>query len=169
MNAPKPRTNGIRTLTLAMATVVLGATLASDTARAAERKFLVMLANSPKQYPNPDRVPAGQPTGGLINRKTIHDQYFDKLESDIGSFAEYWEEISYRDVTVAGRATAWVNIPWPVQPMLKDLEADDPTGGPPVDDIENDDADARLTPSVYHDSNASGLYEYASSEPFSTA
>ena len=166
MNASKPRTNGIRKLTLAMAIVVFGATLAPHAARAAERKFMVMLANSPKQYPGPSRDPLGQPTGGLINRKTIGDQYFDKLKPEIGSFAEYWEEISYGDVTVAGIPTDWVSIPWPIQPMLVNVNADGPTG-PPTEEIGNDDP-ARMTPSLYHENNASGQYEYGASEPFDT-
>lgn len=170
MNAPKPRTTGIRGLTLAVATVVLGAMLASDTARAAERKFLVMLANSPKQYPGPDRDPLGQPTGGLINKKLIHDQYFDKLRGDIGSFAEYWEEISYGDVTISGppNPVAWIAIPWPIQPMLIDPTQDDPESGPPVEDIPNDAAE-RMTPTLFHDANANGRYDYGASEPINNA
>ncbi|UCC30857.1 MAG: PKD domain-containing protein [Phycisphaerales bacterium] len=46
----------------------------------------------------------------------IRKQYFDEVDSSIGSFAEYWEEISYGDVTISGTVTDWINLPWRINP-----------------------------------------------------
>lgn len=56
-----------------------------------ERKFVDMLANSPKQYPDS----GGQPPEGLTAPVLINQHYFDTINPELGSFAEYWEEISY--------------------------------------------------------------------------
>jgi PKD repeat protein len=50
----------------------------------------------------------------LPSPELIRRQYFDKTDPNIGSFAEYWKEISYGDVTVAGRVTDWILLPWPI-------------------------------------------------------
>lgn len=72
---------------------------------AEERKFVVMLANSPKQF-------AGAPPT-LVNPQLVREQYFDKIAGNgIDSLAEYWEEISYGDVTISGDVTDWINLPW---------------------------------------------------------
>lgn len=87
--------------------------LAVGLANAGERKFVVMLANSPKQFPG-----TGQPPDGLANPENIRQQYFDKIPNNgIDSFAEYWEEISYGDVTITGLVTDWINLPWAVRPQ----------------------------------------------------
>lgn len=96
---------------------------------AAERKFLVILANSPKQFPG-----TGQPPEGLPPFSQINNQYFDKTAgNNIQSFAEYWEEISYGDVTISGTTTDWLVLPWPIQPPANNNPSQylvlDPTDG----------------------------------------
>ncbi|UCE60436.1 MAG: PKD domain-containing protein [Phycisphaerales bacterium] len=82
--------------------------MTARTARAGERKFLVILATSPKQFPDAD----------LANPETVRRQYFDKIAGNAyESFAEYWEEVSYGDVTISGQVTDWVNLPWRIQPV----------------------------------------------------
>ncbi len=91
-------------------TALVASTFAPHAARGAERKFIVMLANSPKQH-----GAAQIPAGGLEDPAAISRAYFAKDGS--GSFAEYWEEISYGDVTVSGQVTDWIELPWSIQPM----------------------------------------------------
>jgi PKD repeat protein len=76
-----------------------------------ERKFLVMLANPRKEY-----GATGVPPEGLPNPELIRKQYFDTTDPSIGSFAEYWEEISYGDVKIGrlDRIPEWINLPWPI-------------------------------------------------------
>ncbi len=77
---------------------------------AGQRGFLVVLATSPKQFQG-----AGPPID-LPDAEEIRKQYFDTTAgNDIGSFAEYWEEISYRDVTIAGIVTDWLDLPWAIR------------------------------------------------------
>ncbi|MCO6438986.1 MAG: PKD domain-containing protein [Phycisphaerae bacterium] len=76
---------------------------------AAERKFLVMLANSPKEH-GAAQVPPGEPP--LENPADVYQAYF----GPGSSFANYWKEISYGDVTVTGDVTDWIELPWPIQP-----------------------------------------------------
>ncbi|MHC5108482.1 MAG: PKD domain-containing protein [Planctomycetota bacterium] len=90
--------------------VVSGMVLATAAkVMAEERQFLVMLATSPKQVND-----AGG--GQLQSPEAIRKQYFDRTDDDINSFAEYWEELSYGDVTVSGDVTGWINLPWPITP-----------------------------------------------------
>ncbi|MBI4717019.1 MAG: PKD domain-containing protein, partial [Planctomycetes bacterium] len=134
-------------------------------ARGAERKFLVILAHSPKQYPNPNRVPLGKPPGGLTNKQSIYDQYFDQNPGNtVESFAEYWAEISYGEVTISGDAAGWIDLPWAIQPPLLNADDDSATGLPPVNDADLDDPDRRNSPASYFDLNESGRYEYGASE-----
>jgi len=67
-------------------------------------------------------------TAGLPNPQQIRNQYFDTINPDINSFAEYWKEISYGDVTISGQVTDWVQLPWAVQPKTPmnfvDLDGD---------------------------------------------
>lgn len=78
-----------------------------------ERKFLVMLAYPPKSRP-PD-VPFSLPNSGAI-----YDQYFDRFKDSgfqqVDSFAEYWLEISYGNVSVSGDVIGWHEVPWPCLP-----------------------------------------------------
>ncbi|MCH9035230.1 MAG: hypothetical protein IID42_12140, partial [Planctomycetes bacterium] len=84
--------------------------------RAEERKFVVMLAHSPKAFTLENGVPK-LPPGGLPKADIIRKDYFDPDNNpEIDSFAEYWEEISYRDVTVTGRAFEWISLPWAFAP-----------------------------------------------------
>ena len=73
-----------------------------------ERRFALLLAvpvksvdGAPLELPNPDDIWA---------------QYFDTVNPDVDSFAEYWHEISYGRVNVSGDVFGWVNVPWPIEP-----------------------------------------------------
>lgn len=85
-----------------------------STAHAEERKFVVILADPPKDHPG-----AAVP---LPNRSEVNDYYFDKTKNGqnggprIDSFAEWWEEVSYGNVTVSGNTYGWVSLPWPTSP-----------------------------------------------------
>ncbi len=149
MMSRKERAHRVR---LAVALCVAGVStleFMAPAARAGTRQFLVILANSPKQYPNPDRVPQGQPEDGLPNPQLIFNQYFDTTSPDIGSFAEYWEEISYGDVTIAGETTDWISLPWAILPPLIDPTRDR-IGDPPLADNLND-PNLRNSPSNFYD------------------
>lgn len=78
------------------------------------RKFVVLLADLPKER-----------TGGaaLPNRAEVYDAYFDvdkngllPGEPRVDSHAEWWEEVSYGDVTVSGNVYGWSSMPWPSRP-----------------------------------------------------
>ncbi len=87
----------------------------SKDASAELRKFAVMLAHSPKSQLDGTGQP-GLPIGGLHSVEDIRKQYFDRLDPELDSFAEYWEEISYGDVTITGDALGWVTLPWAFDP-----------------------------------------------------
>ncbi len=157
------RLGGAVSLLATMCGGAMGLLLSSGIARAGERQFLVILATSPKQYPNPDRDPLGRPTGGLINRQAIFNQYFDTANDDIGSFAEYWEEISYGDVTISGNVADWINLQWAIQPPLLDPTEDDDIN-PSDEDLDNNES--RNSPANFYDLNRSGQYEYGQGEQF---
>ncbi len=92
--------------------LLAGTMLLAESAWAAQRKFLVILAHSPKQFGG-----AAVPPGGLLNPQSVTDEYFDTINPGIDSFAEYWKEISYGDVTISGRVTDWILLPWAIQPQ----------------------------------------------------
>lgn len=113
---------GFRTL-WPLASVACGLTAAwfATTASAEERKLAVLLAYPIKQ----DNGAAGQQ--GLPNANDIFDAYFDKVKNGrinadnpdgarVDSHAEWWEEVSYGDVTVSGNVFGWVNLPWRTRP-----------------------------------------------------
>jgi len=103
-------------------------------AKAGQRKFLVILANSPKQFAclggarngTPCEVSATNACPGgtcsnvrpLPDPEAIQNQYFDIRNPSTGSFAEYWKEISYGDVTISGEVTDWVLLPWRIAPTV---------------------------------------------------
>ncbi len=87
-------------------------------AQGEERKFAVWLANP---------VKSGTSYAALPNRDDVRAQYFDTLDNDIHSYAEYWNEISYGQVTISGKALGWFDIPWSVKPA---------TGGVPYDELQ---------------------------------
>ena len=94
-----------RRLTCGWVSAGVFAALATSSALAGQRQFLVILATSPKQNGvNPV----------LPNPQTIENAYF----NDVNSFAAYWREISYGDVTVSGQVTDWIQLPWSVQPLV---------------------------------------------------
>jgi PKD repeat protein len=84
--------------------------LLTENAWAGQRQFLVILATSPKEYNG------GLPPGGLPNPQLIRNQYFDTINPAVNSFAEYWKEISYGDITISGQVTDWLQLPWAIQP-----------------------------------------------------
>ncbi len=113
--------------------------LALAPAKGAERQFLVLLAHSPKQFPD-----TGLPPGGLPNPESVRRQYFDLIDPAVGSFAEYWEEISFGDVLISGETTDWINLPWAIQP-------------PAIGDDVN-------SPARFYDLNEDALYTYGQGE-----
>jgi len=87
----------------------------AGTSYAEERKFVVLLADLPKDAPGAIQLP---------NPADIRDGYFDKVKNAepgqsgvrIDSFSEWWEEVSYGDVTVSGDVFGWVQLPWTTRP-----------------------------------------------------
>ncbi len=78
-----------------------------------ERKFMVMLATSTKS--------SGGAPSQLPNPGNVWDAYFDQVKDEgaqrVDSFAEYWDEISYGNVSVSGDVAGWVRVPWPMLPV----------------------------------------------------
>ncbi len=101
----------VRTAVAAAALVVLTV----GTVVGEERKFAVMLAHSPKSFETNGQP--GVPSGGLPDVTAIDREYFSRNPVDaIGSFAEYWDEITYGDIHITGRAFGWVTLPWAFSP-----------------------------------------------------
>ena len=94
---------------LAAAVSVLVSACLAPAALGEERKFAVTLAVPRKQVEDP-------PPTDLPNPNDIYDQYFDLVKDDVESFAEYWDEISYGNVSISGHVFSWVDIPWPILP-----------------------------------------------------
>ncbi len=105
----KARQSWVRIIASLIAVVIVWSAGTPDV-QAGERKFIVMLAHSPKQFGG------NLPPGGLVDRAVIDNAYF-KLDPNDGvdTFVEYWEEVSYGDVTAAGITTDWINLPWAIQ------------------------------------------------------
>ncbi len=122
--------------------VTVGSMLSVPVATAAERQFLVILAHSPKQYG------LELPPGGLPDVEAIRKHYSDLDDPSIGSFAEYWDEISFGDVTVSSKTEGWLNLPWSIQPSA--------TSG-----VGNVDA------TQFYDLNENDLYDYGAGEEVS--
>jgi hypothetical protein len=158
MKLMKPRFSTSRALPVFVIASLLCSLLVTEAARAGNRIFLVTLANSPKQYAWNQQDP-GLPPQGLTSKQVISNAYFLKNPNDgVGSFAEYWEEVSYGDVTITGQTTDWISLPWPFQPLLADPDSVG-EGGPT-------DASARISPESYMDMNRDGQYAYGQSETF---
>lgn len=89
--------------------------LLTPTSTAEERKFVVLLIDFPKDGAHPGTFP---------NPDEVWDCYFDKSKNAeagqpgprFDSFAEWWEEVSYGDVTVSGNVFGWVQLPWRTRP-----------------------------------------------------
>lgn len=125
-----------------LSTALVLAALAGS-AFGAERRFLVILAKSPKQGQN-ENTP--RPTRNEVDRA-----YFDRIANNsINSFAEYWEEISYGDVTITGETHGWIDLPWSVVPP----PVNGPLGGSPAN---------------YLDLDGDGIYQYGASEYFNNS
>ncbi len=97
------------------AAACLVATTFAPTAEAQERKFTVIMAVPVKNNP---QLP-------LPNLDQIRRQYFNRDDlignpasrrPDINSFAEYWYEISYGNVSVSGDVIGYAELPWPILP-----------------------------------------------------
>ncbi len=74
-----------------------------------QRKFLVLLANTRK----PGTAPVSFPASNV----EVARHYFDRGDDEtVDSFAEYWEEISYGNVTIVGAVLGPVELPWPILP-----------------------------------------------------
>lgn len=102
---------------------IFPATWFAATASAEERKLAVLLAYPVKQAPGLT----------LPNADSIRDAYFDTVKNGpeasaprVDSHAEWWEEISYGDVTVSGNVFGWALLPWRTLPTGF---AGDPGGG----------------------------------------
>lgn len=84
----------------------------SSTSQAELRKFVVFLADLPKER--------GGPPPQLPKRTDIYDAYFDLVKNGpqgrVDSHAEWWQEISYGEVTVSGDVLGWFSLPWPSRP-----------------------------------------------------
>ena len=74
-------------------------------ASAEERKFIVMMAVPPRDFPAWPNVP-------LPNPENAFKAYFDRTNDVINSFHEYWHEISYGAVSVTGDAVGHAELPW---------------------------------------------------------
>lgn len=138
---------------IGVAAVVLAGMLA-PTAKAEERKFVIMLAVPVKEAANRND-PALRP-----NRTSVYRQYFEPAyridptaDLTVQSFAQYWDEISYGNVTVSGDVYGWVDIPWPVLPK-GDFNV-------PADETS---ISTYLLP--YKELNDTGLYELGEGEGF---
>jgi len=87
----------------------VGVFLQPGAALGEERRYLVILANSPKTSPDAQNLPS---------RTAIDRQYFDRVAGNgINSFAEYWEEISYGDISITGETEGWIDLPWALEPL----------------------------------------------------
>ena len=92
--------------------VLIMAGLATE-ARGETRKFTIMGAVP---------IKSASSTGGP-NLDEIRSIYFDPIDNpNVDSWAEYWYEISYGQVTVQGDVFGWPEVPWPVVPAVSDGE-----------------------------------------------
>ena len=99
-------------------------------ARAEHRKFLVILADPPKDHAGSSLT--------LPNRADVWDAYFDTTKNStnpdtgarVESFAEWWEQVSYGDVTVSGDVYGWFSLPWSTSPA--DFDGDTSYGSSSV-------------------------------------
>ncbi len=119
MKSGKARIRTTRWVAVACSMGAIASLLLTVSALAGDRQFLVILANSSKEFPG------GQPPGGLTNKQLIHNQYFDTTNPSIQSFAEYWAEISYGNVTISGETHDWINLPWPIRPTTSPADFTD--------------------------------------------
>jgi hypothetical protein len=98
-----------------VAATLAGMALAQETG---QRKFMVMLAVPTKSMP-------GWPNVTLPNPQDAWNAYFDQIDPNTNSFAEYWHEISYGHVNVSGDAVGWAEVPWPVLPAESNTNVGD--------------------------------------------
>ena len=108
------RMSGQRLYGFAVLLAVTASMAVVSAARGETRKFVVVLAHSPKAFIGAGGP--GQPPGGLPNISRFQSDYFDRNDQNVKSFVEYWEEISYGDVAVTGDVFGWVTLPWAFEP-----------------------------------------------------
>lgn len=127
MKRAAPRAAGRRFLIPCAIAVIVSSIWPFRDASADDRKFFVAPALSSKSgdsgAPDYPRNPGSPPAPLSLIRKA----YLDKTDPNMLSFAEYWAEISYGDITVSGDAFDFVNVPWratATTDALEDQEAD---------------------------------------------
>lgn len=124
MKRAAPCAAGQRFLVIFLTGAVVAAGWGVHRAMADDRKFFVAPALSAKSGDSGDPsypANAGPPPA---NFALIHKFYFDKTDPNQLSFAEYWAEISYGDITISGQAFDFVNLPWRYSPTDEALEDD---------------------------------------------
>ena len=116
------------TLMLLLLAVVGIDLIGTPQALAEQRKLLAAMARSPRdigdiwnsrdpnviRYPNP--------------LSEVFPALFDRTDPNVDSFAEYWSEISYGAVTIAGGVEDYAELPWSVS--LDDRPLNNLNGGP---------------------------------------
>lgn len=148
---PSTGQNPTRTFTFRFSSSALALLIAASSVGAAlgeERKFVVMLAIPTKS------VEGGIGSLELPNPNDAYDEYFDVTKPSVNSFAEYWQEISYGNVTVSGDVFGWVEVPWPVLPDGPSLTVG---SGGPITGVNL----------PYFELNGSGAQEYGEGEEVS--
>ncbi len=99
-----------------------GSLLLAARAYAEERKFVVMLAHSPKAFVSGGDP--GLPPDGLLYENDVEVDYFNPgNDPNVLSFREFWQEVSYGDVTVTGDVFPWIYLPWAFEPNAPNAPA----------------------------------------------
>ncbi len=93
--------------------------LAVRDSRAEERRFLIIKASMPRSFVGTDGVPP-IPMPSIAEFEQVY--FLIDPDNEIGSFAEYWAEVSYNIVNVVGRALGTVELPWPQYPVQDNTE-----------------------------------------------
>jgi len=119
-------TNGFRRrigwlAALSVLVLVSSALLWPDRSLGEERKFIVMLAHSPKQEGSFDN---GFGEGG----ESTNDVNLAYFGEDQISFKRFWEEVSYNDVTIDGSMFPFMYLPWPLEPPSDVLDEGNANG-----------------------------------------
>lgn len=154
-------------------TALLVGSMFSGKAMAQERKFLVILANMPRSFPDepsptgvelPPNWEPGMPPIPMPNLGDIERVYFSTdPDDDVGSMTEYWEEISCGIVRITGKGVGTVELPWPQYPV----QANDTTTS---DMVENGDIEEDFSPATasdgagYFNLNLIGDFQFGAGE-----
>ncbi len=143
----------------------IGAPLLSvDRAAAEERKFLIFLANMQRSFVATGGLPCQGEGEECPSLEDVNRAYFRINPDDgFGSFAEYWDEVSYGIVRIDGKALGIVELPWPQYPILANIQTT-------VEDVEDGTIDTTWSPSTasngvgYFDLNSTGDFQYGEGE-----